>query len=544
MQTVTPRPYQQRIFDALIDAINRGIPSACASVSTGGGKSLIIAMLAKRLLDRGHLVAVTVHTRELIRQLEKTCLWLMEREDVGVTATGLGRDDPIRRLQIAQIQTIGRRPRALGPRRVLIVDEAHLIPPDGEGQYRTLINEMRVMQPDMRVLGVTATPMRMGSGLIYGPGKMFDECVGRIGMRELISEGFLCPVIGKTGDRTIDTTKLHTRLGEFIPAEVDALMMDTNRVATAVAHMMAHTTDRSQILVFSSNLRHSEMLRAEISKYDPRVATVDGTMPTAQRDGILKQFHDRQIRFVVNANVLTVGFDEPGIDCIATFRPTASATLLLQSAGRGLRTDARKENCLFLDFAQNLERHGPLDTIEDNIAEKKKGAKGVAPTKVCECGCVLPASAIVCNACGKEFPRLLKHDERPSDAAVTSDTPITYEISRIYARRHQKKGQPMTLRLDYCDKIGMPVASEWLSISPEANAYAYAKSIKALEKWPESPFRRVGDTLYKLGTTGQLDKLDTDGIVEHAARLKAPLRITTVRDGKYVRITKKDFTYV
>ena len=541
METLTLRPYQQRVVDSIIDALNGGMMSPCASVATGGGKSAILSALAAKFIAKGHNVVALTHVRELIGQLERTALRLVPADKVGVIATGLGRKDPLRQFQICQIQTVGRRPHTIGPRRVCIIDEHHLLNHE-EGQYLKTIEALRVMTPDMRLIGLSATPFRSATGLVYGPGRMFDDCVARVGMRELIAEGFLTPIVGKTGDRNFKISGVHMQGGDFKPSELQDFMADEAKVGRAVADFMPQVQDRRQVLIFSSGIKHNAMIVEAVKKYDQRAESIDGEMPTGQRDAILNRFRAGVTRLLVNASLLTTGYDDTGIDAICMLRPTRSPGLLLQCAGRGLRIREGKANCLFLDYGGCLQHFGPLDTIEENITAKVKGPPGQAPTKVCDCGTVLSAAALICPTCGKEFPRLLKHEEISSSAAVTSDTPITYEISRIYARRHQKKGSPMTLRLDYCDKIGLPVASEWLSISPEADAYAHAKSIKTLEKWPESPFRRVGDTLYKLGTTGQLDKLDTDGIVEHAARLKAPLRITTMRDGKYVRITKKDFT--
>jgi DNA repair protein RadD len=371
---------------------------------------------------------------------------------------------------------------------------------------------------------------------------MFDDCVSRVGMRELIEQGFLTPIVGKTGDRDFKVTGVHMQGGDFKPSELQDFMADAAKVGRAVADFMPQVQDRRQVLIFSSGIKHNGLIVDAVKAYDQRVESIDGEMPTGQRDAILARFRRGETRFLANAQILTTGYDDPGIDSIIMLRPTRSPGLLLQCAGRGLRIMDGKTDCLFLDYGGCLQHFGPLDTIEENITAKVKGPPGQAPTKVCECGTVLAASALLCPTCGKEFPRLLKHEELASSAAVISTTPIRTEIASMSARRHQKKGSPPTLRLDYCDRLGLPVASEWLSIDPSSNAYAFAKSIKTLEKWPESPFRRVGDTLYKLGVTGQLEKLDVDDIIQHATRLKAPAAVTTVRDGKYVNVTKKEFS--
>jgi DNA repair protein RadD len=284
------------------------------------------------------------------------------------------------------------------------------------------------------------------------------------------------------------------------------------------------------------------MAAETIRKAGQSVACIDGTMADGERDKILDAFRRRQFKYLCNVGVLTTGYDNPGIDGIVMLRPTKSPGLLLQIAGRGLRKDPRKTNCVFLDYGGNLSFWGPLDTIEESVTDKRKGKKGQAPTKVCpECDTVLPASATVCTTCGKEFPRALKHEEQASDAPVTSDTPIVHAVVKMYARMHRKPGKPETLRLDYCDQLGLPVASEWLGISAASPLGFHNKAKKILADWPGSPFRKVGDTLYAKEPDGQLRTLSTQDIVDLAATLVAPVSITTVRDGKYVRVIHRKY---
>jgi DNA repair protein RadD len=535
------RPYQQEAVDAIVSSLNAGKMSVCVNMATATGKTATLSALAQRFVAKGHSICVVTHVQELVGQILRTAQNFMPPEDIGVQAASLGRKDPPRKFQICQIQTVGRRPEMIGPRRIMIVDELQMINAE-EGQYRKVLEALRVMTPDMRLVGLSATPWRMKTGLAYGPDKLFEECVYRYGMKQGIAEGYLTPIIGKTGDKDFKVEGVAMRGGDYKPDELEAFMSDQGKVDRAVLDLVARTADRQQILVFSTGLKHSAMIADALRKNGQSVETVDGTMPDGQRKGVLQRFRDRQIRFLANANILTTGYDDTGIDGIALLRPTRSSGLLLQIAGRGLRLDPRKKDCVFLDYTGTLQYFGPLDTIEESVTDKRKGKKGQAPTKVCPtCDTVLPASATLCPTCGQTFARSLKHNEVADDSPVMSDTPITWACSGIRARPHQKQGKPMTLRLDYLDHLGMPMASEFLSISPEANLYAYKKSLKELANWRDSPFRMMGDTLYLRGGDGQLKGVTVDGILAAATTLTPPTSITTVRDGKYVRITRKEF---
>lgn len=528
-------------MDAIIDGLNKGMRSVCVSMPTASGKTATLSALVQRFISKGHNACVITHVRELITQIERTAKEFVPEDQIGVIAAGLRRKDEPRKLQICQIQTVGRRPSMIGPRRIVIVDELQLINQE-QGLYIKTIEALKVMDPDLRLVGLSATPWRTQSGLAYGDGRIFQDCVYRIGMRELVADGYLTPIVGKTGDKEFKVEGVAMRGGDYKPDELEHFMLDRAKVDRAVDDMIPRCAERNQVLVFAVSRKHSEMIAESIRRYDQGVMTLDGTTETGMRDRITSAFRERGFKYLCNVGVLTTGFDDPGIDAICMLRPTRSPGLLLQIAGRGLRLDPRKKDCLFLDYGGCLSYFGPLDTIEENITDKRRGRKGAAPTKVCpDCDTVLHAAALVCTTCGKVFHRLLKHEEKATDAPAMSDTPITWNCHGIVARPHRKPGKPMTLRIDYQDDIGIPMASEWLSIHHDSTLYAYRKSIKQLAAWPGSPFLVVGDLVYRK------DKMTTspltpEEIVDLAKQLPAPTKITTIRDGKYVRVTHKEFT--
>jgi DNA repair protein RadD len=190
---------------------------------------------------------------------------------------------------------------------------------------------------------------------------------------------------------------------------------------------------------------------------------VTGDTPAPERDRILAAFKAGRLRCVTNANVLTTGFDAPGVDLIALLRPTKSVGLYVQMVGRGTRLAEGKEDCLVLDFAGNTARHGPIDTVDGRKKEKSE-EPGEAPIKVCpECQAINHASIRLCTACGFEFPPpVVKVAARAaSDALLSTQQKAEWsEVSSVTYDRHEKPGKPPSLRVTY--RCGLATHSEWV----------------------------------------------------------------------------------
>jgi DNA repair protein RadD len=138
--------------------------------------------------------------------------------------------------------------------------------------------------------------------------------------------------------------------------------------------------NRRSWLVFCASVQHAFHVRDAIRARGFTCETIVGETPGAEREALIHAFKRGDIRCLINANVLTTGFNAPGVDLLAMLRPTMSAGLYVQIVGRGCRVAPGRANCLVLDFAGNIARHGPINAV------KPKGTKGYgdgeAPTKV------------------------------------------------------------------------------------------------------------------------------------------------------------------
>jgi DNA repair protein RadD len=202
------------------------------------------------------------------------------------------------------------------------------------------------------------------------------------------------------------------------------------------------------------------------------------TLPFERAD-VLNRFKDGELKYLVNVNVLTTGFDAPNIDCVALLRPTNSPGLYYQMVGRGFRLHPSKQNCLVLDFGGNILRHGPVDALQ--IKDRASG-NGEAPAKECpQCQAVIHAAYAVCPECGYEFPppEREKHEREATTAGVLSGevTESEYPVSEVYYSVHVKKDapedHPRTMRVDYC--VGFnDYRREWVCF--EHTGYARGKA--------------------------------------------------------------------
>jgi DNA repair protein RadD len=416
-------------------------------------------------------ILILAHVKELLQQaaekLEKVCPEI----PVGIYSVGLGSRDTLASIIIAGIQSAYRKAAELG--------HFHLLPDEGDGMYRALIADLKRINPQLRIIGFTATPFRLSSGPICGPENILNEICYEISVRELMVQGFLCPLIAKAPRNPIDTTNLHSKGGEFIANEVEALMDDDSRVSTACKEIVDYTQDRHSVLIFASGVQHGRHVAQALESHGQRVGVVFGDTLDFEREQTIAEFKDRKLKYLVNVSVLTTGFDAPGVDCVVMLRPTMSPGLYYQMLGRGFRLHPAKKNCLILDFGGNVIRHGPVDALK--VCTKNSSDSGAAPAKECpQCRSIIAAGYGVCPDCGFKFPReKSRHEGQASTQGVLKGQVSTtkYLVKEVRYFIHTKRGAPAdsphSMRVEY--KLGFNFyQSEWVCF--EHGGFARAKA--------------------------------------------------------------------
>jgi len=477
------RPYQEEAKAAVYQHLRTRDDNPCVVVPTAGGKTPVMASICKDAVGLWDgRVLVLAHVKELLEQTADKLKAVCPEVNYGIYSAGLKRRDTEHAVIIAGIQSVYTRACELDAFDLIIVDEAHLIPPDGEGMYRTFLEEARAINPQVRVVGLTATPFRLKSGMICGPENILNHICFEVGVKELIRDGYLCPLVTKAGTQKADTENLHVRGGEFIAGEVEDLMDQDGLVQSACAEIVGLAHNRQSVLIFASGITHGQHIAKVLQEMGGReCGFICGETPTAQRDELLGRFRSGDLRYLANVNVLTTGFDAPNIDCVALLRPTMSPGLFYQMCGRGFRLHPGKKNCLVLDFGGNVLRHGPVDQIR--VRETATNGNGEAPAKECpECHSVIAAGYAICPDCGYVFPppERQRHDPKASEAAILSGqfTDTEYEVRDIAYSVHTKRGAdddaPKTLRVEY--QLGL---THWQSefICLEHDGYARQKAV-------------------------------------------------------------------
>jgi len=478
-----PREYQQDAIDATWLHVRHKKTNPCIEAPTGAGKSIIIGKLVADVIGWGGRACVLQHRKELIEQNHEKIVAMSPDADVGVYSAGLKRSDLDNQVIVAGIQSVHKKAWDFNSFDIVIVDEAHLIPPEGEGMFRGFLADCQDANPNVRIIGLTATPYRLKTGLVCGPENFLHEICYTIDVKSLIADGYLSPLISKHAVSQADLSSVGVRGGEFIPAQVQNEMIDGPRLAEACDELIAKTADRKSVLVFASGVDHAQEVVSMLEFLSPlsKVAMIEGGTAAYIRSNILADFKAGRVKYLVNVDVLTTGFDAPNVDAVALLRPTLSPGLYYQMVGRGLRIAPGKTDCLILDFAGNIERHGPIDAIE--VSPKKGGSgKGGDPVgKHCpECREVVHASVRACTYCGHEFPPPEpKHETEASEEAVLSEPDELYKVLSIEYTIHEKRdaepGDPRTLRVDYTvDGRRWPV-SEWVCV--EHGGYGFEKAL-------------------------------------------------------------------
>lgn len=478
------RAYQHEAVQAVYDHLRKRDDNPCVVIPTAGGKTPVMATICRDAVQRwGGRVLILAHVKELLEQAVDKLhtmapdLWMQ----IGVYSAGLRRRDTEHPIIVAGIQSVFRKAADLDPFDIILVDESHMVPPDGEGMYQTFLAEAKVVNPHVRLIGLTATPYRMSTGMICGPDNLLNEICYEIGVRELIVQGYLCPLKSKAGRRKVDTSRLHVRGGEFIAGEVEQLMDDDSLVISACREILEQTQDRHSCLVFASGVQHALHVQRVFGDMGQECGFVCGETLQFERADTLARFRDGKLKYLVNVNVLTTGFDAPNIDCVALLRPTNSPGLYYQMVGRGFRLHPSKSECLILDFGGNILRHGPVDALQ---VKERSGLGGDAPAKECpQCNAVIHAAYSICPECGYEFPPpdRQKHDKQATEAGVLSGevTDTRYEVQQarysVHFKRNAGPEHPPTMRVDYQTSFNN-YRSEWVCFQHDGFARQKAET--------------------------------------------------------------------
>lgn len=406
----TLRYYQKDAVDAVIAHVKKRLSPCLIECATGSGKSLIVAELAKFFSGAApsKRVLCIAPSKELVEQNAAKYALTGNQSSVYCASAGkkclrsqvifaspqsaLGTIDKIAHMGVSAI----------------IIDEAHGM----TNTMKKLIDSVlsytikgKLVNDKCRIIGMTATPYRMGTGYIYAIDSAGEEEINldedraiepfyskllyRITAGELVNESFLSQVkIGDSSD-SYDTSTLETdKFGRFSAKSVEKTFSGNTKTERIIQRVIDNSVNKMGVMIFAATISHAE----EIASYLPsgEVEVITGKLKKKERDDKIERFKVQGYKYIVNVDILTTGFDAPHVDYVVIMRATESASLFQQIIGRGLRLHDDKEYCLISDFAENIERHKlQSDIFTPEINARVKSGESPEISVTCPaCNCV------------------------------------------------------------------------------------------------------------------------------------------------------------
>lgn len=473
-----PRNYQTAAINSVFEYYyrgNTGNPLIC--MPTGTGKSVVIAGFCRDCLNYfpGQRIMVLTHVKELVAQNHDKFLKMWPQAPAGIFSAGLNRKDYLFPVIFGGIKSVANYPHIFGKVDLLFIDEAHLVSPKEGSTYRKFIEYLLSVNPNLKVIGLTATPWRLGQGKIYGEeDSLFTDVSFDLTSKEnfnwLLREGYLTPLVPHRPETQIDPGQLPMRGGEFIEKDVQTLIGSELLLTKATHESVELGVDRNKWVFFVPGVDNCEFVTNLLQSLGVETRAVHSKIKKKERDANINDFLEGRVKCLVNNNILTTGFDCDEIDFIVCLRPTMSIVLWIQMLGRGIRplfadgfdldtTQGRldaiaagpKQNTLVLDFTANTKRLGPIN--DPHIPSKKGKKKGEAPVKVCDtCNNYNHASARFCDFCGAEFQFDTHINQTAStEDLIKQDEPVVeeFKVDHITYERHHRIGKPPSLKVSY-----------------------------------------------------------------------------------------------
>ena len=289
---------------------------------------------------------------------------------------------------------------------LLVIDEAHH---SASASYQKVIGKVREVNPEAKILGVTATPERSDR---KGLANTFTNVADIVTIAEMVQAGHLVPPKAMVIDiGTQESLRCLKRgAGDYDQAEVEAIQNTTIHNNQIVEKWMQKASERPTV-AFCSTIKHALDLRDTFREMNVEAETVHGEMPVKERRAILAASARGDVPVLTNPMILTEGYDNPLLSCCLLLRISSHKSTVIQMIGRVLRKlDPRKHpgrvktEALILDFGISLLTHGNL-TADVRLRYKDDDKEpGEAKKKTCpDCKAQLPIQTRECPLCGFEF---------------------------------------------------------------------------------------------------------------------------------------------
>lgn len=469
------RQYQTDAEDATFNWLNNSTAlGGVIAQPTGVGKSHTQANIIRRAMSyrqSARIMGLT-HVKALITQNANKLIEAWPHAPLGIYSAGLKQRNMTMPITFGGIASVHKVIKAFGPQDLLFIDECHLLNPNAEGMYKTLVDMMLEQNKYLRVIGLTATWWRQGLGSIVDGSIFQDKIIDQTGVDAFnwfVEQGYLVKLIPRPTATKYDFSGVGITGGDYNQTEAAKAFDQAAITQRALQELCYYGHDRRKWLIFATGVDHAEHITDMLNAMGVPTTCVHNRLSDAENDKRIEAHRRGDYRCIVNANKLTTGYDDPEIDLIGVLRLTMSVGLWVQMLGRGTRPyyvlggygreildtwEGRhwaiqmggKLNCLVLDFAGNTARLGP---INDPVLPHKAGpGGGPPPIKICEtkklkwrdngavgCGAYNHPTTKFCDNCNNEFDFSVKFGAiSHTDELITMDGPIMewFDISHVF----------------------------------------------------------------------------------------------------------------
>ncbi len=453
MGLISLRPYQTTALDAVRLSYRQGKRAPILVSPTGSGKTVMASSIIDGAVAKGKRVLFLAHRFELVAQTS------MKLASYGIEHKIIARSASVRQIIVQQFKALGksyikqdslvsvgtvqsqsrRLEDVIEPPDLIIIDECHLsIAPS----YLKCINAF----PKALVLGLTASPTRLdGKGLGKNSGGAYDELIVLCQPKSLVDQGFLVPMRFFAAPQQIDVSNVRTVAGDYDPKQIAEIVDTPMLIGNAVEHYKKVAHGRPAI-AFCASIKHAQDVAEQFCAAGYRAVAVSGETESLEREHAIAGLGNGTIDVVCNCALYIEGLDQTAISCILQLTPTQSLTRYMQGVGRGSRPHDGKTDCIVLDHAGNIFRHGhPYDDREWTLDEKPKKRTSKpkdqeTSIQTCSQCFAIHEPARVCPVCGFEHPiKERKLEQQEGDLVEIDDAAL--EVMRRQKRVMQGRAQ-------------------------------------------------------------------------------------------------------
>jgi DNA repair protein RadD len=536
------RYFQQDCVDSIIESLKNKTSVPYANCVTGFGKSVVMADLTERALQKNRRVLQLVPNHTLAEQnYNQTFSYITDKRALGICSAKLSKFQIHKQAVIATQTSFLRRRNQAGKFDVLLVDECDMVSPNEKTTYQQIIASLLAINPVMRIVGMTGSPYRADQGLIHDEVKegkrIFSECCYESDISRLMKEGYLSTVKILNTHVAVDLNGVKKKGNDYDQYEC-GLKFD-KIITDAVVDFKKLFEDNGikTALIFASTVSNGQRIVDEYGN-DSECRLAHGELSNHARNKLITWLKEGQgKRYLVNVGLYNRGFDFPALEALVLLRATMSLRLYVQIIGRLIRSHDEKDHGYLCDYGTNVERFGPLD----NLTPPKPPGKGDAPMKMClECYELVRLSAKFC-VCGAEFisdnetGRYSMKSKAEILRQKEENKKIDCEVREVeYMLCQSRKDGTDMIKIKFFDNDFNLICEKYLML----NHTGFPKEDS--NRFLLSMFKRPAD-FYKLGTVG----INVDNIykllTEYPDFFKKFKRIWVKHEGRFNKVVRVEY---